>query len=75
MGDEWFYRNPLAPGRLSDDEIAVGTCLLKMDEGIRDGSEFYPLAEACQDHYLSIMIGKAASSGETVQTETQAWAG
>ena len=25
-GDRWIYRNPLAPGRLSDDEIAIGTC-------------------------------------------------
>jgi hypothetical protein len=73
-GDEWLYTNPLAPGRLSDEEIAIGSCLLRMDVCARTGEEFYPLAEACQDHYLSLMIAQAISTGDAVTTETQPWA-
>ena len=56
LGDEWIYRNPFAPARLSDDEIAVATCLQKMSEYVEGGPEFYGLAEASQDHYLSILM-------------------
>jgi predicted dehydrogenase len=74
VGEAWVYRNPLAPARLYDDEIAVGECLLKMAE-YADGAEpFYPLAEACQDRYLDIKIGESIASGQSVQTETQVWA-
>lgn len=74
-GEEWVYRNPLAPGELSDDEIAVGTCLLKMGEYAAGGPSFYSLAEACQDRYLDIAMQEAVASGETVETETQVWGG
>jgi hypothetical protein len=73
-GDRWIYRNPLAPGRLSDDEIAVGTCLERM-AGYAHGDEgFYGLAEAAQDHYLSLMVNEALVSGEAVRTTAQPWA-
>ena len=73
-GEEWVYRNPLAPGELSDDEIAVGTCLLKMAEYADGGDPFYFLAEACQDRYLDIMMQEALEKGQSVTTETQPWA-
>lgn len=71
---EWIYKNPLIPGRLSDDEIAVASCLLKMDAYVKGGAEFYSLAEASQDHYLSLMIDRAVKNNETVRTITQPWA-
>lgn len=73
-GERWVYRNPLAPGRLSDDEIAVGTCLEKMAHYAQGGEGFYGLAEASQDHYLSLMIEQAVTSGDGVRTTTQPWA-
>ncbi|WP_079910921.1 Gfo/Idh/MocA family protein [Paenibacillus sp. 32352] len=73
-GDQWVYRNPLAPARLTDDEIAVATCLLKMDEYVRTGKSFYSVAEASQDHYFHLLIQQAASSGETVTSVKQPWA-
>jgi len=73
-GDEWVYRNPFAPGRLTDDEIAVAACLEKMAAYAEGGPSFYGLSEACQDHYLSLMLNKAVQSGERVVTERQPWA-
>lgn len=72
-GEEWIYKNPLIPGKLTDDEIAIATCLMKMYQYTKDGIDFYSLAEASQDHYLSLMINKAISTGEKVETESQPW--
>ncbi|WP_438448941.1 Gfo/Idh/MocA family protein [Gorillibacterium sp. sgz5001074] len=74
LGEEEIYRNPYAPGRLSDDEIAVATCLGRMGEYIGGGSSFYSLAEASQDHYLSLLIKQAAASRQKIRTERQIWA-
>jgi hypothetical protein len=73
-GGEWIFRNPFAPGRLTDDEIAIATCLDKMAEYVRGGPGFYGLAEASQDHYLGLMIEQAVESKGTVKTMTQPWA-
>ncbi|WP_312883256.1 Gfo/Idh/MocA family protein [Paenibacillus germinis] len=73
-GDKWVYRNPFQPGRLSDDEIAIATCLQKMGDYVQGEPSFYSLAEAAQDHYLGMMITHAVKSGETVQTTKQSWA-
>ncbi|WP_183600819.1 Gfo/Idh/MocA family protein [Paenibacillus phyllosphaerae] len=73
LGAEWLYRNPFAPGRLSDDEIAIAACLVRMGEYAADGTSFYSLAEAAQDHYLSLMMTKAIDSGEAVRTTVQPW--
>jgi hypothetical protein len=73
-GERWVYRNPFIPARLTDDELAIATALAKMAEYVAGGAEVYPLAEACQDRYLDLMIEQAAKSGQTMQTETQTWA-
>ena len=75
LGHEWVYRNPLAPARLSDEEIAVGACLLGMAEYVAGGEAFYPLAEACQDHYMDLIMARALESGQPVRSTPQAWAG
>lgn len=73
-GDEWIYVNPFAPAALSDDEIAVASCLVKMDGYARGGAGFYSLAEASQDAYLALMVDKAMDTGVKVETQTQPWA-
>jgi len=73
-GDAYLYRNEFMPGRMSDDEIAVAECLARMGDYCNGGPEFYSLAEACQDHYLGLMMRKAVESGEAVHTTTQCWA-
>ncbi|WP_148929450.1 Gfo/Idh/MocA family protein [Paenibacillus methanolicus] len=74
LGAEWVYRNPFAPGRLSDDEIAIATVLARMGEYAEGGPSFYSFAEAAQDHYLSLMMHRALETGETVRTEAMPWA-
>jgi predicted dehydrogenase len=73
-GGEWVYRNPFAPGRLTDDEIAVATCLSKMAAYAAGGPSFCSLADAAQDHYLGLTIDRAVQSGEAVVAGLQPWA-
>jgi hypothetical protein len=73
-GSEWVYTNPLAPAPLTDDEIAVGACLLGMDEYLRTGKSFYSLPEASQDAYLSLMGERAMETGQPVKAERMCWA-
>ena len=68
------YENPFYPARLNDDEIAMASCLARMQEYVETGREFYPLAEGMQDAYLAQMLDLAMETGETVRTETQIWA-
>jgi Oxidoreductase family, NAD-binding Rossmann fold len=72
-GGAWWYRNSFAPARLSDDEIAIATCLESMAHYLETGQSFYDLAEASQDHYLSILINKAAKSGNPTESSNQVW--
>ncbi len=74
VGDSWIYENPCAPASLADDEIAIATCLMKMDEYVRTGKDFYPLAEASQDHYLYLLGQQAVREGRPIQAERQPWA-
>lgn len=73
-GDQWAYRNPFLPGRLSDDEIAIASCLERMEAHVHGAPAFYPLAEACQDHYLALSVERALQNKEAVKTVTQPWA-
>jgi predicted dehydrogenase len=69
------YRNPLLGLRLMDEEIAIATLLTATAAWARDeGPEPYPLAEACQDHLLSLAIDRAAESGSPVVTGVEPWA-
>ena len=73
-GDEWVYRNPFMPGRLSDDELAIAECLARMSAHVDGGPEFYSLAEATQDHYLQLLMQQAVTTGEVVTSTRQPWA-
>ena len=72
--DDWVYRNPVLPARLSDEEIAVAQCLLDMQRFVEEGRSFYSLEEASQDQYLALACMKAIETGDTVQTGAQMWA-
>ncbi|MEM3845217.1 MAG: Gfo/Idh/MocA family oxidoreductase [Candidatus Parvarchaeota archaeon] len=62
FGDEWVYENNFIPARLMDDEIAVASCLEKMENYVDNGVQFYSLSEASQDYYLSLMVNEALNN-------------
>ena len=72
-GEEWLYRNPFGAARLTDDEIAVATCLVRMAEYVDGGAVFSSLADAAQDHYLSLAVDEAAESGRTIRIAGHVW--
>jgi predicted dehydrogenase len=72
-GDHVVYRNPFAPARLSDDELAVAEVMARMSSFVDGGPAFYGLADACHDHYLSLLIDEAVASGEVVYSKPQVW--
>ena len=49
-----LYTNPFKNARLSDEEIAIATCLLKMKVYVQNGIEFYSLHDAFIDYSLMI---------------------
>ncbi|SCE72170.1 Gfo/Idh/MocA family protein [Micromonospora chokoriensis] len=70
------YRNPFVGSGLSDDDIAVADLLVRTGAWAREeGPAPYPLAEACQDHLISLAIGESVRTGRAVTTTAEAWAG
>jgi predicted dehydrogenase len=69
-----IWQNPFAPARLSDEEIAIACCLAGMQRYVDGGTPVYDLAEACQDHYLSLLIDQAVATNEAVTSTAQPWA-
>jgi predicted dehydrogenase len=75
LGDTILYRNPFPGLRFNDEDIAISSILARMAAWCRKGGGApYPLADACQDHLVSIAIDRSASSGAPVTTSVEAWA-
>ncbi|MDG4836601.1 Gfo/Idh/MocA family oxidoreductase [Micromonospora sp. WMMD967] len=69
------YRNPFVGSGMSDDDIAVADLLVRTGAWARqEGPAPYPLAEACQDHLISLAIGESVRTGRAVTTTAEAWA-
>lgn len=51
-GGKVLYTNPFPLSRLSDEEIAIATCLVKMKDYIKTGEAFYSLKDAKFDYRL-----------------------
>lgn len=74
-GAEWLYRNPFAPARLTDDEIAVATCLAGMPAAIDGGPDVCSLADAAQDRYLDLLVAEAIATGRPARAQRHVWEG
>ncbi|MGW0232092.1 Gfo/Idh/MocA family protein [Actinopolymorpha singaporensis] len=76
-GERRVYANPYAPARMPDEEIAIATCLTRLAARIHSGGQAsggYSLADACQDHYLGLVVSEAVASGTRIRTTRQPWA-
>jgi len=70
---EWIYRNPVAPARLADDEVAIATCLIHMSAYAAGGAEFYPLREAMHDRYIDIWMERAREHNGPLKPPVPPW--
>ena len=59
--------------RLTDDELAIATCLVRMAEYLDGGPDFCSLADGVHDHHLGLAIDAAAESGEAVRVAGHLW--
>lgn len=76
LDGRFLYKSPFSQytaARLNDDELATAECMLKMKEYIESGKEFYPLEEALQDTYLSLLMDRSIAEKVTVRSEKQPW--
>ena len=73
LGGRWVYRNPTAPARLADDEIAVAGCLLAMAERVDGGPSRCSLADAAWDQELGLRVAEAAETGREVVADGTRW--
>ena len=73
LGAEWIYRNPFGTARLTDDEIAVASCLVGMPAAIDGGPAVCSLADAAQDHYLNLLMTQALETGLPVRASGHVW--
>jgi predicted dehydrogenase len=68
------YRNAFTGARFSEDDLAVADLLAATGAWRRgEGEAPYPLAEACQDHQISLAIGESARTGVVVTTTPEGW--
>ncbi len=51
---EVLYKNPFGYARLSDEEIAIATCLVKMKDYCTNSVPFYSTEDALKDYLLTI---------------------
>ncbi len=72
-GENWYYKNPFPGACFSDEEIAIATALQGMHAYLQGGPEVYSLAEACQDHYLTLLCQESIEAGGEVRSVAQSW--
>jgi predicted dehydrogenase len=75
LGSDVLWTNPFAPARLSDDELAIASCMQAMTEFSRGGPPFYGIADAAEDAYLAELIHESASTGAPLSTQARPWLG
>ena len=67
------YQNPYPVGLFTEDEAAVACLMEAMGPYLESGRERYPLADAMQDAYLTVLMAEALKTGKTVESQPQPW--
>lgn len=74
LGNECLYINPLVNARFTDDEIAIASSLLGMQEYVLTDKDFYSFADGCQDTYFFLLMQEALKQPNiSIQTQVQPW--
>jgi len=69
-----IWKNPYLGKRLMDEEIAIASMMEAMGDWVRDsGPEPYSLADASQDHLISLAIDESAKTGKPISTKKEPW--
>lgn len=74
LGEDWLFRNPTAPARLSDEEIGQARLLYGMKVYAETGEDVYSLAQASQDAYIACLLKEAIRTGNRVRAVRREWA-
>lgn len=73
-GGRLLYEPPFGLCGLAQDETAIALVMSDMAAWVLEEKiPFYPLAEALQDSYMSILWKKAISSGAVMESEKMPW--
>jgi hypothetical protein len=56
-----------------EDELAISVLLNGMEEYIESGRFVYPIEDALEDAYFSILMEQAAKTGSVVESEDMPW--
>jgi hypothetical protein len=74
LGDQYIYLNPFPNARLNDDELAIASCLVRMQNYLETGENFYALRNALEDTYGALLMDEAlANPHQWVRSEHQPW--
>jgi len=69
-----IWKNAYLGKRLMDDEIALASMMEAMGNWVRhSGPAPYSLADASQDHLISLAIDESAKTGKLISTEKESW--
>ncbi|HXW82690.1 MAG TPA: Gfo/Idh/MocA family oxidoreductase [Acidimicrobiales bacterium] len=73
FGDKAVFAKRPGLGPLTDEEIAVAECLIRMADYARGGPEFYSVHRACCDRFVEMAVGRSLESQQTVVCRPTDW--
>lgn len=74
LDGEVVYTNPFLGHRFMDEEIAIASIMRGMSMWVaQEGPPPYSLAQASQDHLISLAIDESVLSGNKIQTGLEDW--
>jgi len=73
--DKAVFSQRAGLGPVTDEEVAVAECLVRMSEYVRGGPEFYSVYRACCDRYLETVIEASAEQQRAVVCRPDDWMG
>jgi hypothetical protein len=73
FGDKTVFSKRPGLGPLTDEEVAVAECLVRMADYARGGPEFYSVHRGCCDRYVEMAITRSLEAQQTVVCRPTDW--